>query len=228
MTTLFFRRNALARLTALAVSIGWQNGATVVLDNEYVRVTRNGAPCASGTMPGCGDRVIVALGDTDLQTGRGRRQLARGDVAVFAPGDSYELPAGGPFFEVVIKSNHPAVRPPPEHLSPEKNAITYEGDRFFVFEERLEPGETRARHSHGPRVVVQLNRTQLQQWPDGEPAILRDIVPDGAAFNAPVIHVVKNVGQLPLRGIVIEFKPEPRRRDRAIVGAAPVLPAAGK
>jgi hypothetical protein len=51
-----------------------------------------------------------------------------------------------------------------------------------------------------------LNRTRLQQRPDGEPEILRDIVPDGAAFNTPVIHVVKNVGPLPLRGIVVEFK----------------------
>jgi len=197
---------------AFAVSIGWQQGAASVLDNEYVRVTRNGAPCASGTTPGCGDRVIVALGDTDLQTGRGRRRLARGDVAVFAPGDRYETPAGGPFFEVAIKPTHPAVPPPAERLPPDKNAITFDGDRFFVFEERLAPGETRARHSHGPRVVVQLNRTQLQQWPDGEPEVLRDIVPDGAAFNAPVIHVVKNVGALPLRGIVIEFKPDPRPR----------------
>jgi hypothetical protein len=31
---------------------------------------------------------------------------------------------------------------------------------------------------------------------------------DQAAFNEPVIHVVKNVGNQPLRGIVIEFKPQ--------------------
>jgi hypothetical protein len=30
---------------------------------------------------------------------------------------------------------------------------------------------------------------------------------DQAAFNQPVIHVVKNVGDKPLRGIVIELKP---------------------
>jgi hypothetical protein len=91
-------------------------------------------------------------------------------------------------------------------LPAEKNVLRYDGERFVIFEERLEPGETRARHSHNQRVVVQLNRTELRQWPDGEPEILRDIVPDGATFNPPVIHTAKNVGQLPLRGIVIEFK----------------------
>jgi hypothetical protein len=62
--------------------------------------------------------------------------------------------------------------------------------------------------------VVQLNKTRLQQWPDGEAEVLRDIVPDGVASNPPVIHVVKNVGDLPLRGIVIELKPERPSRYR--------------
>jgi hypothetical protein len=33
-------------------------------------------------------------------------------------------------------------------------------------------------------------------------------VPERVSFNPPVIHVVKNVGDAPLWGIVIEFKPE--------------------
>ena len=86
--------------------------------------------------------------------------------------------------------------------------MLHDGERFFVFEERLAVGDTRARHSHSQRVVIQLNRTRLQQWPDGQPEIIRDIVPEIAKFNAPVIHTVKNVGELPLRGIVIEFQPE--------------------
>jgi hypothetical protein len=94
--------------------------------------------------------------------------------------------------------------------APDKNAIVHDASRFFVFEERLDPGDTRARHSHSQRLVVQLNKTRLQQWPDGEAEVLRDIVPGGVASNPAVIHVVKNVGDLPLRGIVIELKPERR------------------
>jgi len=32
------------------------------------------------------------------------------------------------------------------------------------------------------------------------------------SFNPPVIHVVKNVGEVPLRGIIIEFKSQPASR----------------
>jgi hypothetical protein len=134
--------------------------------------------------------------------------MTRGDIAVFKPGESYEAPTGGPFFEVAFKPNRPPVESPREIIPPEKNAMRYDGERFFIFEEKLDPGDTRARHSHSQRVVVQLNRTRLQQWPDGEPEIVREIIPDRAAFNPPVIHMVKNVGDAPLRGIVIEFKPE--------------------
>jgi quercetin dioxygenase-like cupin family protein len=183
---------------------------TAVLENEYVRVTRDAAPCASATTPGCADRVIVALGDLNLRYGASSRKMARGDVAVFKPGESYEAPAGGPFFEVAIKAKHPPVKSPGEIIPPEKNALRYDGERFFIFEERLDPGDTRSRHSHSQRIVVQLNSTRLQQWPEGESEIFRDIDPDRAAFNPPVIHTVKNVGDAPLRGIVIEFKPERR------------------
>ena len=188
---------------------------TVALENEYVRVTQDAAPCASATTPGCGDRVIVALGEIELRSGpssrKVTRKMTRGDIAVFKPGESYEPPTGGAFFEVAFKANHPPVESPREIIPPEKNAMRYEGDRFFIFEEKLDPGDTRPRHSHSQRVVVQLNRTRLQQLPDGEPEIVRDIVPDRAAFNPPVIHTVKNVGDAPLRGIVIEFKPEQRK-----------------
>jgi hypothetical protein len=181
------------------------------LENDYVRVTRDAAPCASAKMPGCGDRVIVALGEIELRFGKSQRKLTRGDIAVFKPGESYKPPTGGSYFEVNIKPNHPAVQSPREIIPPEKNAIRYDSKRFFVFEERLAVGDTRPRHSHSQRVVMQLNRTRLQQWPDGQPEIFVDIVPDRAAFNPPVIHTAKNIGDAPLRGIVIEFKPERQR-----------------
>ena len=184
---------------------------TVALDNEYAHVTRDAAPCASATTPGCGDRVIVALGEIELRFGKSSRKMTRGDIAVFKPGESYDAPTGGPFFEVAIKAKHPPVESPSEIIPPEKNAIRYDGERFFIFEERLAPGDTRPRHSHSQRIVMQLNQTRLQQWPEGAPEIFVETMPDRAAFNPPVIHTVKNVGNAPLRGIVIEFKPEQRK-----------------
>lgn len=178
------------------------------LENDYVRVMRDSVMCATSKPAECGDRIIVALGDIELRSGESRRKLKRGDIAVFKHGETYKTPSGGSYFEVDIKPFHPPVQSPAEIIPPEKNALRYDGDRFFVFEEKLAVGETRARHSHSQRVVMQLNRTRLQQWPDGQPEIFVDIVPDRAAFNPPVIHTAKNVGDAPLRGIVIEFKPE--------------------
>jgi hypothetical protein len=183
--------------------------ADTALDNAYVHVTRNAAPCASANTAGCAtDRIIVALSNVDVNSVAGTRRLTRGDVAVFGAQDSYVPPVGGHYFEVVLKPEHPPVQSPKEMIPPEKNAIVHDGRRFFIFEERLAPGDTRARHSHSQRVVVQLNATTLQQWPEGEAAVIRDMRVDQAAFNEPVIHVVKNIGDRPLRGIVIEFKPQ--------------------
>ena len=181
------------------------------LENDYVRVMRDYAVCTSSKPAGCGDRIIVALGSIELRSGKSLRKMNRGDIAVFKSGDYYSTPTGGHFFEVSIKPNHPPIQSPPEIIPPEKNAIRYDGDRFFVFEERLAVGDTRPRHSHSQRVVMQLNRTRLQQWSDGQPEIFKDIEPDGVAFNPPVIHTAKNVGDAPLRGIVIEFKPEKKK-----------------
>jgi len=181
-------------------------GAAIALDNDYVRITRDRAPCASSEIPGCADRVIVALGEIELQSGQNVRKLSRGEVAVFAAGESYVAPTGA-YLEVAIKADHPASDSPGEMIRPEKNAMLYEADDFFVFEEKLAPGDTRPRHSHSQRVVIQLNRAKLRQWPDGKPEIEVESVPDRPGFSAPVIHVVKNIGEVPLRGVIIEFKP---------------------
>jgi len=181
----------------------------LALDNDYVRVTRNAATCPQANMPGCGERVIVALDDIEIFVGYAKRNFARGEIIVFERERAFPPPVGE-FFEVVIKPDHPPVLSPPEIIPPEKNAMLYEGERFFVFEEKLAPGDTRARHSHSQRVVIQLNRTRLQQWPDGETEKFVEVPIEQPSFSPPVIHVVKNVGDAPLFGIVIEFKPQKR------------------
>ncbi len=181
----------------------------LALENDYVRVTRNAATCPQANMPGCGERVIVALDDIEIFVGYAKRNFARGEIIVFERERAFPPPVGE-FFEVVIKPDHPPVLSPPEIIPPEKNAMLYEGERFFVFEEKLAPGDTRARHSHSQRVVIQLNRTRLQQWPDGETEKFVEVPIEQPSFSPPVIHVVKNVGDAPLFGIVIEFKPQKR------------------
>ena len=185
----------------------------VVLENDYVRVMRDAGSCtaAAAQAAQCATRVIVALGDAELlrsDAGSAPKNLLRGDVAVFGPSQYFAMRPSDAFFEVAIKSGHPPARSPGERIAAEKNALLYEEPDFFVFEEKLAPGDTRARHSHSDRVVIQLNRARLQQWPEGGPSRFVETVPDQPVFSAPVIHSVKNVGDEPLRGIVIEFTAE--------------------
>ena len=113
-----------------------------VLDNDYVRITRNAAAFVEPT-PECADRIIVALGDTEISSGGTRQTLARGNIAVFGPGQSCELREGSAYLEVSIKSIHPPTLSPGEIIPPEKNPIRHDGTDFFVFEEKLALGDTR-------------------------------------------------------------------------------------
>jgi hypothetical protein len=187
-------------MTSLFLLLTVLQAPTAPLDNGYVRVTRDAATCGEAS-DGCQDRILVALAPIEMNG----RKMSRGDIAVFQAGDRYQAPSGH-FLEVVIKPAHPPATSPGARIAPDKNAILHDGRGFFVFEEKLDPGDTRARHSHSERVVIVLNKTRLQQWPDGQPAIFRDQIPDDVRFNPPVVHVVKTVGEQPLRNIVIEFR----------------------
>ena len=177
-------------------------GSSLVIDNEYVRVSRNNVLCAAPG-PQCGERVIVALGEINL----GGEKMARGGVKVFEPNQRYSAPTGGEYVEVAWKPNRPRASTPPAEIEPEKNGTIYEGERYYVFNELLDPGDTRARHSHSERVVIRLNATRLQQWLDNGEEVFRDQVPDTISFNTPAVHIVKNIGTTGQHNIVIELKP---------------------
>ena len=181
--------------------------AATVIENDYVRVSRDDAPCAQAGTPGCAERVIVAMGEIQLRFGKVLRALRRGEVAVFRAGESYRPPDGGAYFEVAIKPNHPPVKSPAEIIPPAKNTIVYESERFFIYEERLAPGDTRERHSHSQRVEIRINQGPLlRQIIDGKDAPQEP--PSVVNFREPVIHAVTNVGDMALWNFILEFKPE--------------------
>jgi len=195
---------AMALIAALLQSGPLQ--AATALENDYVRVSRDDAPCAEARTPGCAVRVIVAMGEIQLRFGKVLRAMRRGEVAVFKAGDSYRPPTGGPFYEVAIKPNHPPVKSPPEIISPAKNTAVHEDERFFIYEERLAPGDTRERHSHSQRVEIRINQGPLlRQVIDGKDAPQEP--PAVVNFREPIIHAVTNVGDMPLWNFILEFKP---------------------
>jgi hypothetical protein len=177
-------------------------------------VSRDAAPCATAVHGQCEDRVILAMGDIELWAAGAVRQMKYGEVAVFNAGQSYQPLAGGKYFEVAIKPNHPPVRSPAELIPPPKNLLVFEGREFFIYEEKLEVGDTRARHSHSQRVEIRLNQgPQLVQqiWRDGQVVQQH---PPIVNWREPVIHEVKNVGDMALRNFILEFLPEPRQGSK--------------
>jgi len=179
-----------------------------VLDNDYVVVSRNIAPCATATPDKCDDRVILAMGDLTLTFGAKKRAMKRTEIAVFGAGQSYSVAVGSPFFEIAIKPKHPPIRAPAERIAAPANLALHQGKTFFIYEEILPVGGTRPRHSHAQRVEVRLNHGPMlrqQVWRDGK---LVEIEPAIVNWREPVIHVVHNIGDMPLRNFILEFIPQ--------------------
>lgn len=196
-------------LFSLSASLTAAADPAPLLDNGYVRVVQNASPCAAAAAK-CGRRIVVALSSVALESSGKVRTLSRGDVVTFTPAESYTV-TGPRYLEIVVKDDHPAPTPPAFAGPPEKNTRLHDDRDYFIFEEQLPVGDTRARHGHSQRLVVVVNETRLQQWPDGAGMLFKNQVPDDVHFNEPVVHVAKNVGAQPLRNIVIEFKPAPAR-----------------
>ena len=180
---------------------------TLSLDNEYFRAIKDSAACTSSKTEGFGSRVIVALDNTTIKSSKGTTHLKRGELAVFLETQSYQLPVGS-YFEIAFKKNHPPLTKPEEWLEPLKNTMVYEDAEFRVFEERLQPGDVRELHSHAQRLVVRLNQVQLtnpRHSTSGKPGAGIQVA-NTVKFAEPVVHAVKNLSNIPLFNIVIEFK----------------------
>ncbi len=186
------------------------NKDSVALDNAYVKVLRDGAACTLANTPNFGTRIIVALNKIKFKSNRGTIKIKRGEIAVFLENEFYDLPKGS-YFEIALKKNHPPLTKPNEWVEPTKNTVIYEDAEFRVFEERLNPGDTRALHSHAQRVVVRLNQVQLtdpRYSPNGKPGTGIQVA-NTVKFAEPMVHVTKNLSAIPLFNIVIEFKIDP-------------------
>ena len=174
--------------------------------NQYVQVVRDSAVCKSANTNNIGSRIIVALDKIKFKSSKGFHRLKRGQLVVFLENESYDLPKGK-YFEVAIKKDHPPFSKPEQWVEPKKNTIVYEDAEFRIFEERLEAGDTRELHSHAQRLVVRLNQVQLTdpRYALGKPGTGIQVA-NTVKFAEPVVHVVKNLSDIPLFNIVIEFK----------------------
>ena len=189
-------------LTILALLFLQAMQASPLVENDFVRVFKSSAPCASAAAS-CGDRVVVALGAIEVNG----KKMERGEIKVFKSGERYTPPATGDFLEVAIKPGHPKVMTPaPGTPPPPGNKVLYDGKDFTVFAERMAPGEYSAAHSHNVRLAIFLNDTMVEQWTNGKDET-RELIPDTVTWRPAVVHASKDVGKLPISNLLIEFKP---------------------
>ena len=187
----------------LAMLILLQVGTpSALVDNEFVRVTKNSSPCAAAAYS-CGDRIVVALGPIEING----QKMERGDVKGFKTGERYSAPKSGNYLEVSVKPTHPKVMPP-EAGTPAAphNKVLYDAKDITVFEEKMQPDEYDAPHSHNVRLAIFLNDTMVEQWTDGKDET-RELIPDVVTWRPAVVHASKDVGKVPIHNILIEFKP---------------------
>jgi quercetin dioxygenase-like cupin family protein len=190
------------KLTLLALFLLQAIQTSPLIENDFVRVFKNSAPCAAAAAS-CGDRVVVALGSIEVNG----QKMERGEIKVFKTGERYAPPKSGDFLEVAIKQAHPKVMlPAPGTPPPPGNKVLYDGKDFTVFAETMQPGEYAAPHSHNLRLAIFLNDTMVQQWTDGKEET-RELVPDTVIWRPAVVHASKDVGKLPISNLLIEFKP---------------------
>lgn len=182
---------------------------SIALENDYVRVLKNAIIDSANDANIFDKKIIIALTTVTYESKNASHKVNRGEVIVFKEHETHQH-INGDYFEVALKKVHPPVKGPDEWIEPLKNTTVYEDEQFRIFEERLEPGDTRALHSHAQRVVVRLNQTQLTDprfKPNGAPGEGIQVA-NTVKFAEPMVHVVKNLSQeVSLFNIIIEFKP---------------------
>lgn len=180
---------------------------TAVIENDYVIVYKNPSILNTADNSTAHNRIIVALSKVKIKSSKGILKMHRGDVSLFAENENY-YSIKGDYFEIKIKDNHPKPASPEKWFEPKKNKTVFDNEDFRIFEERLGAKEDRELHSHLQRLVVRLNNTHLTDprfYPSGQEG--KGIqVPNTVKFAEPVEHVVRNLSDIPVFNIVIEFK----------------------
>jgi hypothetical protein len=191
---LIFGFTILINSKLVAFNFQERSADSIVLENAFVRVVKNGSVKTSEGSDLFGKRVIVALSELTYKERENIKTLQRGEIVVFLPSEPTNIKKGE-YFEIAIKKNHPNPKGPERWLDAIKNKTVYEDNLFRVFEERLDSGDTRKLHSHSQRLVVRLNYVQLTDprfKPNGTPGKGLQI-PNTVKFAQPMVHVVKNL-----------------------------------
>jgi quercetin dioxygenase-like cupin family protein len=89
---------------------------------------------------------------------------------------------------------------------PAGHKVLFENDRVRVLDVRINPGETSEMHTHPANFVYALSSAQVVfSFPDGTSREVT-IKEGDIAWSEGTTHEVKNIGETPDWGIIVELK----------------------
>ncbi|MEX0733573.1 MAG: cupin domain-containing protein [Steroidobacteraceae bacterium] len=94
----------------------------------------------------------------------------------------------------------------PIKVDPDNNKLLFENDRVRVYEVKSPPGNTLAMHSHPAHVVYFMGPGKAKFTTADGKVTEAEVKAGEALWSDPVTHSVENIGNTPLRGVVVELK----------------------
>ncbi len=89
---------------------------------------------------------------------------------------------------------------------PTGHKILFENERVRILDVQINPGETSEMHNHPASVVYALNSANVVfSFPDGTSREVK-INEGDVTWSEGTTHEVKNIGDTPDRGIIVELK----------------------
>ena len=200
--------------TTVATTPPAPDGASVVLDNDYVKALlfelQPGQAQATHDGP---DRLVYSLNDYTLEWAEGEAEPVEkpwkaGDAHWHSAGPHAAKNLGEDVARYLVVTRTqmalPATEEQPE--TAEVGRVVLENESVRVIEVNLEPGEATPKHWAGPRMIYSLSDYTLR-WTEGDAEPVEKSWKGGEAhWHGAGEHVAENAGAGPARYLVICFR----------------------
>jgi quercetin dioxygenase-like cupin family protein len=196
------------------------DAARIILENEYIRVTRVSLAPGEGLPSHSGERrTVYALSDyTTSWTGEGEdgavKNWSTGDVHFHEAGD-HSLMNTGPSEATFLVFERLAEGLPETETravmdaaaeSPETSELLAENDVFRVLRIDLAPGEAQPMHDGRPRVIYSLSDYEIEWREAGEATTTRNWSQGDIHWHLSGEHAARNTGDTAASWLIVSLK----------------------
>jgi len=196
------------------------DAASIILENEYVRVTRVSLEPGEGLPSHSGERrTVYALSDYKTAwTGEGEtgavKNWSTGDVHFHEAGDHSLMNTGQSEATFLVFERLGAGLPETEKRpvmdaaaeSPATSELLAENDVFRVLRIELAPGEAQPMHGGRPRVIYSLSDYEIEWREAGESTKTRNWSKGDVHWHLSGEHAAKNTGDTTASWLIVSLK----------------------